>query len=83
MLSKTKMVEAARIAIESTYRDKCSVTEFTAVKDEITKITEEKEVVVLADSPCKLSFERINNAQQTETGTTITQITKLDRKSVV
>lgn len=31
-----------------------------SVKDEVTKLTEQKEVATLENQPCKLSYEKIN-----------------------
>ena len=38
---------------------------------------EESEVVVLQDQPCRLSFEKLQTAIQSESAATITQSTKL------
>ena len=38
--------------------------EWRKEKDEVTKITSQKEVKVLEDVPCKLSYESINTANQ-------------------
>lgn len=50
----------ARKAIESRYKGICTVYEYKNVKDEVTKITSKKEVAVLENQPCKLSFESLN-----------------------
>ena len=76
MLSQTKMVRA-RKAIESLYDGKCTITEHQKVKRE-DKSTGFKDVVVLKDVPCRLSFKTINITNQTDTGASaVTQITKL------
>lgn len=73
-----KALEAARKAIESTYTGVCTVIEFRNIKDEKTKITNTNvEVAAIENQPCKLSFERINAAVQTETMALISQSTKL------
>ena len=50
----------ARQAIESRYNGICTVYEYMSVKDEVTKLTEQKEVATLENQPCKLSYEKIN-----------------------
>lgn len=80
MLQKNKMVtahKAARKAIESTYDGICSVIEYQKIKDENTKITNHIEVTVFSDVPCKLSFETLPPAEQTDTASTISQAVKL------
>lgn len=69
--------KAARKAIERTYNGLVTVTDHQKVKDEITKLTEYKDVTVLENQPCKLSFERITTAIQSESSASITQTTKL------
>lgn len=69
--------KAARKAIESTYTGLLTVTEYQAVKDPVTHITKNQKVVVLENQPCKLSFETITTAVQTEAAATISQAVKL------
>jgi len=69
--------KAARKAIESTYTGVMTVSERQSVKDPNTHITSTKEVVVLENQPCKLSFETIAATAQTETAASLTQGTKL------
>lgn len=57
-------MNAIRRAIESQYKGKCDVYEYRNVKDPITKITEQKEVLVYRNWPCKLSYEKINSTNQ-------------------
>ena len=59
--------KAARKAIESTYTGVMTVSERQSVKDPNTHITSTKEVVVLENQPCKLSFETIAATVQTDT----------------
>ena len=47
--------EMARAAVEQTYEGRCTIIEYRDVVDEKTKLTEEKEVIVIRDKPCKLS----------------------------
>jgi len=68
---------AARKAQESQYSGMMTVTESHHVRDEVTKLTEQKDVVVFENQPCKLSFETSKSAQQTESAAGITQIIKL------
>lgn len=53
-----------RAAIESLYIDTCSVYEYQSVKNAETKVTEKKEVCVLSDQPCRLSYETIPQASE-------------------
>ena len=59
--------KAARKAIESTYTGVMMVSERQSVKDPNTHITSTKEVIVLENQPCKLSFETLSSAVQTDT----------------
>lgn len=72
-----KAQERARNAIESTYFGVATVIEKQKVKDERSKLTTDKPVVVLENQPCKLSFETISVAAQGETAASIKQIVKL------
>ncbi|MBZ1283440.1 hypothetical protein KWL01_015860 [Clostridioides difficile] len=58
------MVNKARRAIELLYRDKCTIVEYQPIKDPITKRTNNKEVVVLENQPCKLSYKNIVSATE-------------------
>lgn len=68
---------AARRAQESQYSGMMTVTERHKARDERTKLTTQDDVVVLEDQPCKLSFETLKSAQQTEAAASITQAIKL------
>lgn len=68
---------AARKAIESTYSGVVTVTEHQKVKDPVTKLTEESDAVVLENHPCKLSFENVKAAVQSDSAAAIAQTTKL------
>ena len=46
-------------------------------KDPVTHITRTEKVVVLENQPCKLSFETVTAAVQTETAAAISQAVKL------
>ena len=69
--------KAARKAIESTYEGVCDVVEYGDILDEQTKITSQGEIVVLEGQPCKLSFETISVANQSDTASSVSQKTKL------
>jgi len=70
-------VKAARKAIESTYIGSLVVIEHQKVKDEETKLTGYQDVTVIEDQPCKLSFESLKTATQSDSAATVTQTTKL------
>ena len=69
--------KAARKAIEATYFGRLTVTEMQKVRNEKLKLMEEVETVVIKDQPCRLSFERLQAAVQSESAATITQGVKL------
>ncbi|EGT3800913.1 hypothetical protein REL12_018110 [Clostridioides difficile] len=66
------MMNKTRKAIEMLYRDKCTIVEYQPVKDPVTKRTNNKEVVVLENQPCKLSYKNI-------TSTTDGKVAKLEQ----
>ncbi|HHI5792497.1 TPA: hypothetical protein ACP6IR_002271 [Clostridioides difficile] len=55
-------MDKTRKAIEMLYRDKCTIVEYQPVKDPVTKRTNNKEVIVLENQPCKLSYKNITSA---------------------
>ncbi|MCI9191432.1 MAG: hypothetical protein HFH84_17935 [Lachnospiraceae bacterium] len=69
--------KAARRAQEQMYFGLMTVTEHKKVRDERSKLTTQREEVVLEDQPCRLSFETLKSAQQTESAAGITQSIKL------
>lgn len=69
--------KAARKAIEATYFGTLMVAEMQKVKDERSKLTKTVEVVVLENQPCKLSFEKLQAAIQSDSMATIAQGAKL------
>ena len=69
--------KAAREALETTYEGLCTIIEYREVTDKKTKLSSEKEVVVMEDQPCKLSFEKLNTIVQTETAAATAQGVKL------
>lgn len=70
-------LNAVRKAIESLYKGECTVKEFKSVTDPITRITTKKEVTVLENQKCRLSYEKIASATQTTAPATIAQSIKL------
>lgn len=52
--------QAHRRAVEMLYEDTCTVYEYRPKRDEESKITSKKEVLVWEDVPCKLSFESLD-----------------------
>jgi hypothetical protein len=65
-----------RKAIEMTYIGKCTITEYQSYKKE-NKSTGHKEVDIITDQPCKLSFEKVTSNFQGETAATVIQIAKV------
>lgn len=68
---------AARRAIEETYFGILTVTEMKKVRNEGSKLTKDEPVVTLENQPCRLSFETLKAAVQSDSAATVTQITKL------
>ena len=67
----------ARKAIESMYDGTCTIIECQKVKLP-NKSTGFKDIVVLEDIPCRLSFKTITNTNQAETGVSaVVQVTKV------
>lgn len=74
-LSKAR--EEAKKALEILYEDTCTVTEKNKVKNPTTKLTEFKEVEVVKDVPCKLSFSTIKSTEEKENVAAVNQVVKL------
>lgn len=68
---------AHRAAVEALYEDTCTVTEYKETTDEVTKLSQWREETLLADQPCKLSFESIQSSQPDGTAAVISQSIKL------
>jgi len=66
-----------RTAIEILYTGLCDIYEYQPVKDPVSKITKHQPVPMLTNQPCKLSFSKINSANQTETAASIAVTAKL------
>ena len=76
MLSEIKVVKA-RKAIESLYTGTCTVTEHQKVT-KANKSTGFKDVVVLDEQPCRLSFKNItDNNQEDNAASAVIQVTVL------
>lgn len=71
------MVSPARKAIESLYTGTCTITEYQAVKDLVNKRTTHKEVLVILNQPCRLSFKTISAAGNDGNVGTVSQVVKL------
>lgn len=69
--------EAARKAQESLYTGVMTVTEHHKVRDDASKLTGYKNVKVLENQPCRLSFETLKQAMSSEPATAVTQVIKL------
>ena len=69
--------KAARQAQEAAYEGLCTIIEYRSVTDERTKLSSRKEITVLEDQPCRLSFEKLSAAAQTETAAAVSQGVKL------
>lgn len=67
----------ARKTQEATYDGICTVVEYQKVKDHKTKMSTDKEVVILEREPCRLSYSNISAVEQTESAAKTAQITKL------
>jgi len=68
---------AARKALECTYEGLLTVTEHRKEKGAETKLTGYKDIVVMENQPCKLSYESIQSVQQGESALAVTQTAKL------
>lgn len=66
-----------RTAIESLYTHLCDIYGFIGKKDPISGITEEKEILLYGEQPCRLSFELSYPLEQSETAASSSQRTKL------
>ena len=69
--------KAARRAQEAAYEGICTIIEYRSVTDERTKLSSRKKITVLENQPCRLSFEKLSTASQTETAAAVSQGVKL------
>lgn len=72
-----KAMKRARRVIENRYEDTCDIIELTDIYDESSKQTTKKEVVVLKEEPCQLSYKTVSNNSETDTGAKKTQIIEM------
>jgi hypothetical protein len=70
------MVSAARNAIESLYKDTCTIVEYRSYK-KANKSTGQKEFTVLQNQPCKLSYSTLKSNTETTSAEMVSQIVKL------
>lgn len=70
-------MNAVRKSLERLYTGICTIKEFQSVKDPTTHITSKKEVPVIVDQPCKLSYEKQTAAANTSAPAIIAQSIKL------
>lgn len=70
------MVNAARQAIESLYKDTCTIVEYRSYK-KANKSTGQREYTVLSNQPCKLSFSTLKSNTETTSAEMVSQATKL------
>ena len=75
--SLAKARKLQRKALESLYEGICTVTEYSKVTDSKTHITCNKEIVVIKDEPCRLSFEKIQETDKSSTVSGTVQKIKL------
>lgn len=69
--------KASRKALEGTYEGICTIAVNRESTDEDTGLTGSAEEIEAGDIPCRLSFEKLAPAAQSETGAAITQGVKL------
>ena len=66
-----------RALLEGMYEGVCTVSEYQAVQDPVTKVTKHQEVPVLTSQPCRLSFKTIGASQADDMHASAAQVTKL------
>lgn len=66
-----------RKAIESLYKGLCTITNTEKVFDETTKRTTFKDVAIVENEPCRLSFSSVKEADPTSTIANVSQVVKL------
>ena len=71
------VTKQARTAIESLYTHRCDIYGYKGEKDSTSGITEQKEVKLYENQPCRLSFELSYPLEQTEETAESSQRTKL------
>ncbi len=76
MLSEIEMVTLKKI-LQKAYSGKCTIYEYSSVKDSVTKITRSEEHLHAADVPCRLSYSSKTAAKIGGNVTGISQTIKL------
>ncbi|KSV60300.1 hypothetical protein ASU35_05990 [Acetivibrio ethanolgignens] len=66
-----------RKAVESRYTGICNVYEQKAERNEVTKLMEQKEVLVLENQPCRISFSSVPSASEKQNAAKVDQIVTL------
>lgn len=66
-----------REVVDQTYNGLCSVFQKVPVKDPVTKVTSYKEVAVLMEHPCRLSYSSTAVTTESDTVSTAAQTIKL------
>lgn len=77
MVELTQAMVKARKAIESLYDSVATVIEYQPVKDPTTKRTTQREMSVLENQPCRVSFKAVSQAKGSEMATAAPQVIKL------
>jgi len=70
------MVNAVKAALQLLWKDLCTVIEYQEFTRE-NKSTGQQEVIVLENQPCKLSFERLQPVNQTDSAAVLVQTNKM------
>lgn len=70
-------MNSVRKAIESLYVGLCTITNTQAVFDETTKRTTFKDVLLVENEPCRLSFSTIKETSPSDTIASVSQVVKL------
>ena len=71
------VTKKARPAIERLYTHRCDIYGFQSEKDDASGLTEQKEVCLCENQPCRLSFELSYPLEQTGKAAESSQRTKL------
>lgn len=66
-----------RKVLEETYDGSMTVSEYRQVTDPVTKLTDCREVTVLEGQPCRLSFDRVQQAEKERGAEGIVQVIRL------
>ena len=73
----TQARKAHKKEIESQYEHTCTIKEYQSIKDPVTKVTSKKDIIVLENQPCRLSYSSVKSANQSEANATVQQTIKL------